>query len=619
MRRFLLPLVVLSVLAVLVAACAAEKETVIVEKEVIVEVPVERIVTIDKEVPVERVVIEEVIREIEIPVERVVIEEVEVERIVEVEKIVKEVEIVEVEKIVEVEVEKVAIATPTQPPSGVPRFGGDLRIVSQASIATLDPVWSGFYVVVAVAQNMFETLLGWDKASNISPKMVDSWTLSADKKTYTFILRDGLQFHNGNAVTASDVKPSVLRWLSGGSGRAKLMREFTGEDPVRVVDSKTFSITMNEPYGGVIAAMAYPHRTPFVMPEEQSMTPVSEGVEEYIGSGVFKFSKWEQGHQVVLEKFREYVPRAEVPDAMVGGSIAYVDRVIWLEIPDEETKIAGLETGEWDVVDGAGFDFFQRLTDNPDIYVPVYKPGHKSAMHLTPNNPPFGNSSLVVTPEQLMARKAVQAVVNIEDVMLALGDRRLWILCPALYYCGTPQETFAGQEFYNVGDVELGKEYLAQSNYAGETLTLLNPTDYGTITPTGVVLKAQMESIGLKFEMPALDWATIVGRFANFESYHAFTDWLVAWCCADPISWPTHNRPGRHPVNEEAVELTIAYAQATDPKVQFELLEAIQISMYENVTSMILGQWFSIYPARHELKAFEVTAIPYYANVWLER
>ena len=144
MRRALL--VVPFVIAALVAAaCAGETEVV----ERIVEVPV----------------VEEVVKEVE--VEKIV--EVETEKIVE----------VETERIVEVETERVVIATPTTPPAGEPVFGGELRTVSQASVASLDSVWTEAYVTIAVASHIFETPLGWNSRIEEQPRMAASWRLAA--------------------------------------------------------------------------------------------------------------------------------------------------------------------------------------------------------------------------------------------------------------------------------------------------------------------------------------------------------------------------------------------------------------------------------------------------------
>ena len=138
-------------------------------------------------------------------------DEVIVEKIVTVE-VVKTVEVVvekieTVEKIVEVE--KIVIATPTPPPAGTPQFGGTLRIVSQASVATLDPYWTQAYVTAAVASHLFEQPFGWDSGLNEKPQMVDTWSISSDSLTYTFTLRSGLLFHDGTRVTADDVVTRV--------------------------------------------------------------------------------------------------------------------------------------------------------------------------------------------------------------------------------------------------------------------------------------------------------------------------------------------------------------------------------------------------------------------------
>jgi len=597
MKRLTLAIVLSIVGAVMFAACSSDPEIVEIEKIVEVEKVVEVAVETEKIVEVEKIEIVEVEKEVA----------VEVEKIVEVERVVTE--------------EKVKVATPTPPPAGTPRFGGTLRIVSQASIATLDSVWSPFYVVIAVAQHLYETPMGWDSNLLPGPRMVDSFTVSADGKVYTFSLRPGQTFHDGQAVTSADLVASLGRWLPGGSARATLMRDFTAENPFVAVDDLTFEIRMNQPYGGVIASVSPPHWAPFVMPERiAANTAVTEGVNEYIGSSPYALVRWDQGYQVVLERHEGYVPRDEAANHMIGESIAYIDKLIWLEVPDEETKIAGLQTGEWDVVDGAAFDFFQPLTDDPNVIVPMYKPGHRSAMNISPNNPPFGNESLVLTQEQLNARLAVQAAIDIEAVMYSLGDSNLWTLCPAIYYCGTPLETYEAEEHYNQANPDKGRELLAASDYDGETVVLLNPTDYGTITPTGIVLRAQMQDIGLNVEMPALDWATIVGRFAQTDTYHMFTDWYVHWCCDDPIAWPNRDGvPGRHAVNEEGVELRIAYSQATTQEERFALVELIQRNMYEEVISILLGQFFSIYPHTDQLKNFDIKAIPFYVNTWLER
>ena len=583
MRRLAIPIVLSAIAALAAAACAGETE--VVEK--IVEVPV----------------VEEKIVEVE--VEKVV--EVETEKVVE----------VEVERIVEIEVEKekILVATPT-PDVGTtgPQFGGDLRIVSQGSISTLDPVFSLFYVVNAVASQIYEGLYGWDGNLEAQPRLAESFTTNADGTEYTFTLRSGIEFHDGSSFTSEDAIASINRWRDAGTPAAGIVRRFTDDDALQAVDDTTFTWTFDEPLGAVIFILGIPHGLMPMIPSEMAGTPFTEPTPQNIGTGAYRFVEWLQGDKVVLERHDEFEPRSEssTPGAYAGENIAYLDSLTFLEIPDEETKIAGLETGEWDVVDGAGLDFYARVSDNADLTVPLYKPGHRTNL-LIPANAPFDETN---------ARLAFQTGIDVANVMASLGPSELWTLCPAIFFCGTRWETDAGaDEFYNLNDKAAARTMLADSGYDGETLVLLNPTDYSTITPTGFVVKSEMEALGFNVEMPGLDWATVVTRFGNPESFAVATSWDVHWNSTSPLEHEAigSNFPVFPPPVPRLHELRKQFAQAITEPDKLRLVDELQVEFYRNVPALYLGVFYSIYPATSALKNFEVKAFPYYANSWLER
>ena len=496
---------------------------------------------------------------------------------------------------------------------GEPRFGGTLRVVSQASIPTLDPAFGGAYVTTAVASHMYETLFGWDANIEDQPVMVDSWSVSDDGLTWDFTLRDGLTFHDGAPVTAGDVASTYERWLASWYAIAGLMREFQDEDSFVVNDDSSFSVNLTEPTGSVIMSLAKPYGSPRIMPSriDEGVT-AGEQVEEWVGSGPYKFVSWSQGDRITIERFDGFVSRTEPTSLYTGAVNAYIDTLVWLEVPDEETKLAGLETGEWDVVDGAGLDFYQRVRENDLLTVPLYQPGHRSNL-LIPDNPPFDNTT---------ARLALQTGLDIANVMASLGPTELWTLCPAVFYCGTRWETDAGaDEYYNRNDKEEAKRLLAEAGYSGETLVLLNPTDYSTITPTGFVVKSELEAMGITVDMPALDWATVVTRFTNTESFSIATSWDVHWNSTSPLE--NEAIGAQHDLFPPPVprlhELRKMFAQATDEAERVKLLDELQIEFYKNVPALYEGIFYSIYPATAALKDFEVKAFPYYANTWLDR
>ena len=596
MKKVTLSLMAAAVLALVLAACGGADPEVI---EVI------------KEVPVEKVVIQEVEKEVIVEVEKEIIKEVEVERIVK--------------EVVEVEVEKLVAATPTaEAGMAGPVTGGTLRVTSQGSISALDPIYTGFYVTNAVSSHIFEQTFAWDANLEVAPRTTKSWVVSPDGLTYTFTMREGLTFHKGKgAVTPEDIIASFNRWADTGSPSAGLVRKFTDTDVAwTVIDDKTYQWTLETAFDALFV-LAIPHVTSYITTSELASTPFSVQMEELIGTGAYEFEEWKQGDRVVLKRFEDYQVDSRPTSGYVGETNAYLDKIIFLEIPDEETKVAGLQTGEWEVIDGAGFDFLKRLQGDPGIQVGLYKPGNRSNVYLNPQIPPFS---------YLKARQALQTGILVEDYMFALGDRDVWILCPALYWCGTPLESEAGQRFdvdtsagtrtigYNVNDVDTAKVLLGDSDYAGEVTVILNPTDYGTITPIGHVLKADLEKIGFNAEMPALDWATVTTMYGNTDAFSAGTDWYSHWCCGTPLQ--DHLISGTSDFiikDEELIGLQVAFAQATDPAEKKRIVDDINSKRFQKVTSLSLGQFFPIMPSTVDLKNFVTRVLPFYANTWLER
>lgn len=498
--------------------------------------------------------------------------------------------------------------------AGDDRFGGTLRVVAQASTETLDTSFSAAYVITVVSGHIWERLFERDAGFNPSPQMVSDWEVDGAGTTYTFTLRDGLKFHDGGSVTSDDVIPSVQRmWETTAAG--EMLGSQLVEGGLTKIDDKTFSMTFQKPIGVVITGLAAPWPLQNIWPERIANTPAQEdhGEEGAIGTGPYKLAEWIRGNKLVVERFDDYVPRGEEGSYLAGAKIAYLDRIEWLEVPAEETKIAGLKTGEWDVVDGAGLDFFADLSEDPTLGVAKYE-RHFWTFDFNMTSPP-ANLKLL--------RQGIQAAVDIEALAAAVGPSDLWSLCPARYRCGTPLESSVGSEFYNEHDVEKGKRLVAESGYDGETFLLMNPNDYATITPMGQVLKPAFEELGIVVEMPSMDWATLLSRLPD-PDWDAITDWWVQWASPDPVADGMVSGTlyfgnfGDDPEVERTKALRLEYAFEPDPARQLEIIGEIQLALYDSVPHVIGAQWASIYPYTTNLKNFDVDVFPVYVNVWLE-
>ena len=88
-----------------------------------------------------------------------------------------------------------------------------LRVIPQADLKVLDTHFNSIQVTKIYALMVYDTLYAWDSRFQPKPQMVESETVSPDKLTYTFTLRPGLKFHDGQAVTPKDIIPSLKRWM----------------------------------------------------------------------------------------------------------------------------------------------------------------------------------------------------------------------------------------------------------------------------------------------------------------------------------------------------------------------------------------------------------------------
>src|SRR5215831_13033140 len=270
--------------------------------------------------------------------------------------------------------------------------GGTLRFVPHADLKILDPIWTTAYITRNHGYMIYDTLFALDGSLKLQPQMVDKYTVSKDHMKYSFTLRDGLKFHDGQPVTAEDCVASIKRW-GAKDAVGRLMMTSTGK--MAPVDRKTFVIELETPFGLVLDALGKPSASPsFIMPARLAATDPNEQVKDVIGSGPFKFSKdeWQPGNRVVYVRNPDYVPRKEKPSGAAGGKRALVDRVEWRYIPDPATAGAALEAGEVDCWENIRLDYVPRLEKNPGVSVFVTDPrGSQGCLRPNHLHPPFNN------------------------------------------------------------------------------------------------------------------------------------------------------------------------------------------------------------------------------------
>ena len=466
-----------------------------------------------------------------------------------------------------------------------------LKFIPQADLRILDPITTTAYITRNHGYMVYDTLFATDAKFQIQPQMVDKYEVSGDKLTYTFTLRDGLKFHDGQPVRSADCIASIERWAKRDALGQKLA---AATESWKAVNDKSFVLQLKQPFALVLEALGKPSsNVPFVMPARIAAVSADEPIKETIGSGPFKFVKdeWQPGNQVVYAKNPDYVPRQEKPSGSTGGKVVTVDRVVWRYIPDHATANAALEAGEVDWWENPPLDFVPKIESNPALTTFVTDPrGTQGWVRPNHKHPPFNN------------KKARQALLYIVDqpkyLKAAIGVEKYYKPCPALFTCGGPYESTAGAP--GKPDLDRAKQLVKESGYDGRPVIVLDPTDIALTHGAALVTRELLTQIGFNVDLQAMDWSSVVARRAKKDPPPAGWNLLFTWWIASDVINPAVHAgisgAGDSawfgwPENGRIEELKLQWARATDKAKQKQLAEEIQKIAYDEVLYVPFGQW----------------------------
>jgi peptide/nickel transport system substrate-binding protein len=495
-----------------------------------------------------------------------------------------------------------------------------LSVVMHSDLRVIDPIYTTAYITRDHGYMVYDTLLATDSHLKIRPQMAD-WKVSDDRMTYTFTLRDGLKWHDGQPVTAEDCVASLKRWAARDSMGQKLM-DFTTS--VEATDTRTIKLKLKVPYGFVLQSIGKPSSlVPFMMPKRLAETSPDKPIAEQIGSGPFKFvqAEFQPGIRAVYVKNAEYVPRAEPADWSSGGKVVKVDRVEWITMADPQTALNALQSGDIDFVERPPWDMLPILERDPRLVVRTLdEAGFQTLGRMNFLYPPFNN---------VKVRRAALLALRQKDVLDALiGDPKYYRLCGAIFGCDSPFATDIGSESLVKGNgMGQAKKLLAESGYDGTPVVIMAPGDAVALKAQPIVAAQLLREAGFKVDVQAMDWQTLVTRRASQKppkegGWNIFFTNLVTQDIANPIAHYQINAKGRNggwfgwPEDSQIEDLRDAFVRAQSLDEQKEIATEIQARVYDQVIYIPLGQWTGPSVWRKEIRGLlEGRATPVFWNV----
>ncbi|MFU8865827.1 MAG: ABC transporter substrate-binding protein [Rhodobacterales bacterium] len=493
-----------------------------------------------------------------------------------------------------------------------------ITAVMHSGLRVLDPVITTAHITRNHAYMIYDVLIAVDDDFTPQPQMAD-WTVSDDGLVYTFTLRDGLMFHDGEPVTMADAEASLKRWAERDSGGQLIMDR---TESLTATDDSTLVWTLSEPFGPLLDTIGKQSALPpFIMPARVAETPSDTAITEHVGSGPFIFveDEFQPGVSVTYLKNEDYVPRDEPANNMAGGKVVHVDRVVWATMPDASTSINALLSDEIDYIESVQVDLLPLLEGEPDVIHEKREPlGYQTIGRMNFLHAPFDNKEV---------RQAAMKALDQEAVLVAMmGNPEYYSVCGAIFGCGTPLADETGSEtLTSGGDVEAAKALLEEAGYDGTPILLMAPTDVISLSAQPVVAAQALRAAGFTVDMQPMDWQTLVTRRASQAAPADggwnifFTNWLVPEIF-NPLISPMLNGRGENawfgwPTDEAIEDLKEEFIAATTSEEQLEIAQRIQAHNMEEVLYIPLGQYVGPQARRANIVDMLASPVPVFWNV----
>lgn len=479
--------------------------------------------------------------------------------------------------------------------------GGTLTWARYGDVDSLDPHRTTTTLSWQVFDQIYDTLLAFDDDGNVQANLAKEWEISDDGLQVTFVLNEGITCHDGTEFDAQDVKYTADRALN--ADNPSVTKASWGKiREVQVVDPQTVTFNFEEPFGAFIPFMADPFAS--MICDSAAELGDAFGVSKAVGTGPFKLVSWTKGDQVVLEKNPDYKNYGR---PIENQGAPYLDQLVVRQIPEPQTRLAGLETGELQLISEPPLEQIESIEANPNLenYV-ARKTGQNVFFEFTVSRPPF---------DDIRARKAVAYAVDPQAAIdIAFGDLVRREECTvARGVVGNDQELCDRLGYEH--DPEQAKALLAELGYGPD-----NPLNVKLLTWVGgnrekvvQVFQSQLAEVGIDVDIETMDIGTLNARVKqeNEKDSGTSTFDMMGWAWYDPdILYSLWHSPGAYngyhtPELDAMLEKT---RTIVDPEERLAAVQEVQQYLLENAVMVPLYTpgWLWVYTSRDAVDGFKV-------------
>ena len=386
---------------------------------------------------------------------------------------------------------------PTAPAQSGELPNGNLVTVGIAQdLDSLDPHKAVNAGTSEVLFNLFEGLMKASPDGGVTPAVASDYEISEDGKTYTFTLREGVKFHNGEEVTMRDVVYSLERCAGSENNRVPLIAAFSNVIGITANDTQ-ITIELKEPSLEFLNSM-----TAAIIPENSGDTQSTNPV----GTGPFKFVSYAPQESMVMEKFDGY-----------WGTAAHLDQVTFKIVTETNALVMGLKGETMDMVIHLPNGMAPEVEGDFTVLVDTMK--LVQALYLNNRVEPFND---------VRVRQAMYYALNVQEIIdfVCDGDGvpTGTSMYPAFKEYFVPELAEAYQQ-----NIDKAKQLLKEAGYPnGFSMTIAVPGNYTQHVETGLVIAQQLEAIGIIAEVQEVTWESWVNDVYKGRNYEATVSGIAA-------------------------------------------------------------------------------------------
>lgn len=484
------------------------------------------------------------------------------------------------------------LSLPAKGASDKPKRGGTLTMAIRKDIRVLNPMIRTSSTDQSIRELMFESLLSLDDKGRIKGNLAESWKVSDDGKLYTFKVRRGVKFHNGQEMTAEDLKFAVDYTINPKNGAygIRLLRTVQRAE----TDGKyTLKIRLKKPNPAFLSFLIS-IKAFSAVPKES----IPEGVRKIPnfppGTGPFKFVEWSPKQRIVLERFDGY-----------WGHKPYIDRLVMRPIKNATVRFTALRAGDVDLIERTSLEWVSQVQKGRFPNIGVAQARYAGLRGITFNvaDPPFNNKKL---------RRAVGHAVNKQELLNAAFfgfgtvDDQKYPKGHTWHFDGLPWPEY---------NPDKAKALLKEAGYKGEPIELIAAP--GEVQETeAAVLQAQLKRVGVKVKLAIMDVAAYnererKGTFAfRFRGGGFFPDPWTTYArhliCEKDLKKRIANVSGY--CDQQVQNLLKKAESEQDANKRRELFRQITTHMAEDVPQFYIGFTPRFFTFRSYVKNFTTGA-----------